>query len=59
MNQKSTGTARPEPDTPGRPKPESTRQQTQPDQGSQTGNSEVDSKAKGPPASTPHVRNEK
>lgn len=46
-------------DTPGRPDSASSRQQTQPDQGSQTGAPEIDSKAKGPPSSTPHVRNEK
>jgi hypothetical protein len=48
-----------EQDTPGRPKPSGSRQQTQPNQGNQTGNPDVDSRTKGPPRTTPHVRNEK
>jgi hypothetical protein len=48
-----------EQDTPGRPDAAGSRQQTHPDQGSQTGAPELDSKAKGNPASTPHVRHEK
>ncbi|MDB6106350.1 MAG: hypothetical protein JWO52_6349 [Gammaproteobacteria bacterium] len=48
-----------EQDTPGRPTETGSRQQQQPCQGSQTGNPEIDSKAKDPPPSTPDVRNEK
>jgi hypothetical protein len=46
-------------DTPGRPKPSASRQQTQPNQGAQTGNSEVDSKGGHQPHNDHHVRNEK
>jgi hypothetical protein len=46
-------------DTPGRPKSGSSRQQTQPDQGSQTGNTEIDSKSGHHPRNDHHVRNEK
>jgi hypothetical protein len=59
MSQKSSRKPPDEPDTPGRPTATGTRQQTRPDQGSQTGNPEVDSKAKDLPSSTPDVRNEK
>jgi hypothetical protein len=59
MSRKSPRRQPTEPDTPGRPTEAGSRQQSQPDQGSQTGNPDVDSKAKGPPSSTPHVRNEK
>jgi hypothetical protein len=46
-------------DTPGRPTSESSRQQTQPNQGAQTGNSKTDSKAGHDPRNDHHVRNEK
>jgi hypothetical protein len=46
-------------DTPGRPKSGASRQQTQPDQGAQTGNSDVDSKGGHQPRNDHHVRNEK
>jgi hypothetical protein len=46
-------------DTPGRPNSGASRQQTQPDQGAQTGNSEVDSKDGHQPRNDHHVRNEK
>jgi len=46
-------------DTPGRPKSGSSRQQTQPGQGNQTGNTEVDSKAAHDSRNDHHVRNEK
>jgi hypothetical protein len=45
--------------TPGRPKSESSRQQTQPDQGAQTGNPTIDSKSGHHPRNDHHVRNEK
>ena len=47
------------PDTPGRPKSGASRQQTQPNQGAQTGNSDVDSKEGHHPRNDHHVRNEK
>jgi len=46
-------------DTPGRPKSGASRQQTQPDQGAQTGNSKIDSKDGHQPRNDHHVRNEK
>jgi hypothetical protein len=46
-------------DTPGRPKSESSRQQTQPNQEVQTGNAELDSKKGHEPRNDHHVRNEK
>jgi hypothetical protein len=46
-------------DTPGRPKSESSRQQTQPNQGAQTGNPDTDSKGGHHPRNDHHVRNEK
>jgi hypothetical protein len=48
-----------EQDTPGRPKSSSSRQQTRPDQGTQSGNPEIDSKTEGKPRHNHHVRNEK
>jgi hypothetical protein len=56
------GTDRPESesqDTPGRPKSGSSRQQTQPGQGAQTGNPDLDSKTGHRPRNDHHVRNEK
>jgi hypothetical protein len=46
-------------DTPGRPKSGSSRQQTQPDQGAQTGNPDLDSKSPHHSRNDHHVRNEK
>ena len=46
-------------DTPGRPKSASSRQQTQPDQGSQTANPELDSRPGHQPRNDHHVRNAK
>jgi hypothetical protein len=46
-------------DTPGRPKSESSRQQTQPGQGNQTGNAVIDSKTGHDARHDHHVRNEK
>jgi hypothetical protein len=46
-------------DTPGRPKSESSRQQTQPNQGAQTGNPDTDAKSGHQPRNDHHVRNEK
>jgi hypothetical protein len=46
-------------DTPGRPKSGSSRQQTQPDQGAQTGDPDLDSKSAHHPRNDHHVRNEK
>ncbi len=40
-------TERTTPDTPGRPKPSSSRQQTEPGQGSQSGSPELDSRSSG------------
>lgn len=49
----------PDQDTPGRPKSGSSRQQTEPNQGAQTGNSDLDSKSAHHPRNDHHVRNEK
>jgi len=46
-------------DTPGRPNAGASRQQTQPDQGSQTGQPDLDSKSDHHPRNDHHVRNEK
>jgi hypothetical protein len=46
-------------DTPGRPKSGASRQQTQPDQGAQTGNPDVDAKGGHHRRNDHHVRNEK
>ncbi len=61
MSQRETtaGTDPQKPDTPGRPKSGASRQQTQPNQGAQTGNSDVDSKEGHDPRNDHHVRNEK
>jgi hypothetical protein len=61
MTQRDTtgGAATRNQDTPGRPKSGASRQQTQPDQGAQTGNSDVDSKGGHQPRNDHHVRNEK
>lgn len=48
-----------EQDTPGRPKPSASRQQTQPQQGAQSGSPQVDSKSKTQPSHKHDVRNEK
>ena len=48
-----------EQDTPGRPKAGASRQQTQPDQGAQTGNPQVDAESVHEPRHDHHVRNEK
>ena len=45
-------------DTPGRPKSSASRQQTQPNQGSQTGKPDMESKDRDP-RNDHHVRNEK
>ncbi len=61
MSQRDTtdGSDSQEPDTPGRPKSGASRQQTQPNQGAQTGNSDIDSKEGRHPRNDHHVRNEK
>jgi hypothetical protein len=46
-------------DTPGRPKSSSSRQQTQPKQGGNTGNPEIDRQADARPPQSEDVRNEK
>lgn len=56
MAERETGSKQ---DTPGRPSSESSRQQTQPNQGNQTGNADVDSKTDREPGNDHHVRNEK
>ena len=51
--------SKPDQDTPGRPKSGASRQQTQPNQGSQTGQADIDSKEGHHPRNDHHVRNEK